>query len=609
MFIERLQVEGGFLDGLDVDLSNGLNVLIGGRGTGKTSVIELLRYCFAVPAYTDEINLISSKHAKGVLGDGRVTATINHKGQSLLISRSNTEMSPKGQTNVPFPTIFSQKEIESIGLTSEGRRKLIDKFLEFLDVDVSPNFIQIRSITRNITKVSQEIDELGISTQAISEIEKQLAELDKQLRALNPNQEDMNVKKKESDELLAKSSSINIRIKTLESYLEDFITWSDDHIESFNNLPDFGEYSSDDDQFFKKYRKAYSDLYDQLDKTTDASLVLVENLQEEIKSLNEEKVKYDEKARTLRKSIEEMQKGAGKIMREIADLKQKQKEKETIPEIIKKKKQRLKQLIVEREEFLNALDSNRESTVALRRSIISELNKKLKPHIKISMQVDAVKDEYLVALLEILKGGGLRYKEIADQIVNKISPRELIDIVESFNTEKLQHILEINKERAFKVVSTIRENGWENILTCRLEDEISFEFLDGEDYKDFNELSTGQRCTVMLPIILEQDADILILDQPEDHLDNGYITETLVKAIKDKAGKGGQLIIATHNANIPVLGEASRVVHFKSDGMRGYADHCGDLDDRASVEAITKVMEGGIEAFKLREKFYMRHFN
>ena len=51
MHIERVQIEEGFLDGLDVSFSRGLNVVIGERGTGKTSLIELVRFCFGVDGY------------------------------------------------------------------------------------------------------------------------------------------------------------------------------------------------------------------------------------------------------------------------------------------------------------------------------------------------------------------------------------------------------------------------------------------------------------------------------------------------------------------------------------------------------------------------------
>ena len=54
MYIERVQIEEGFLDGLDVSFTRGLNVIIGERGTGKTSLIELVRFCLDVQGYTRE---------------------------------------------------------------------------------------------------------------------------------------------------------------------------------------------------------------------------------------------------------------------------------------------------------------------------------------------------------------------------------------------------------------------------------------------------------------------------------------------------------------------------------------------------------------------------
>jgi hypothetical protein len=64
------------------------------------------------------------------------------------------------------------------------------------------------------------------------------------------------------------------------------------------------------------------------------------------------------------------------------------------------------------------------------------------------------------------------------------------------------------------------------------------------------------------------------------------------------------MIFSTHNANIPVLGNADRVILLGSDGTRGFVRHAGALDDPKSVDAITTVMEGGIEAFDKRAKFY-----
>jgi predicted ATPase len=105
---------------------------------------------------------------------------------------------------------------------------------------------------------------------------------------------------------------------------------------------------------------------------------------------------------------------------------------------------------------------------------------------------------------------------------------------------------------------------------------------------------------------LAEERETILLDQPEDHLDNAFIVDTLVQAIRDRAANG-QVIVATHNANLPVLGEADRVVVLASDGRHGFVAASSPLDGEDSVHAITTLMEGGREAFALRAAFYEAH--
>jgi len=130
--------------------------------------------------------------------------------------------------------------------------------------------------------------------------------------------------------------------------------------------------------------------------------------------------------------------------------------------------------------------------------------------------------------------------------------------------------------------------------------------LDGAEYKDVADLSAGQRCTVILPIVLQHHDRVLVIDQPEDHIDNAFIAETLIKSLLSRP-PGAQIIVSTHNANIPVLGQANLVVHMVSDGRNGSINVAESLDDPRSVHAITTVMEGGLEAFESRASFYSAH--
>ncbi len=93
----------------------------------------------------------------------------------------------------------------------------------------------------------------------------------------------------------------------------------------------------------------------------------------------------------------------------------------------------------------------------------------------------------------------------------------------------------------------------------------------------------------------------MLIDQPEDNLDNHFIYETVVDSILRLKSRR-QMIFITHNANIPVLGEAELVVVMNSDGQRGFVEKAGSVDECRNE--IIDLLEGGEEAFELRRKRY-----
>ena len=205
-----------------------------------------------------------------------------------------------------------------------------------------------------------------------------------------------------------------------------------------------------------------------------------------------------------------------------------------------------------------------------------------------------------------MQGSNLRYKNLARNLAEKLSPRELVDAIESENAAKIAEVGGINEDRASRLLAHLENRSLSTLLLAPLDDAVDFALLDGQEYKVTRNLSMGQRCTVVLPILLAEEREAILLDQPEDHLDNAFIVDTLVSAIRQRS-VSGQVIVATHNANIPVLGEAAQVIVLASDGRRGFVSSAGELDSDPSVQAITTLMEGGREAFSKRAEFYSDH--
>lgn len=134
------------------------------------------------------------------------------------------------------------------------------------------------------------------------------------------------------------------------------------------------------------------------------------------------------------------------------------------------------------------------------------------------------------------------------------------------------------------------------------------------DWQDITRGSPGQRTAAMLGFVLHHGDEPLVLDQPEDDLDTEWISELVVAELRASRWKR-QLIVVTHNANIPVNGDAERVVVLENQGgairvRTSLADagrtalHCGAIEVPEVRTDIQNIMEGGIRAFIQRERKY-----
>jgi hypothetical protein len=313
--------------------------------------------------------------------------------------------------------------------------------------------------------------------------------------------------------------------------------------------------------------------------------------------------RLDEQARELRRRAEELQEGAGAAARRLAELQQADGQISAFVELLKQRRARHEEIRRERSAALDELDAVREIRFRERADIGVWLTAELGPVIDIEVIRSGLQSDYASAIAAALRGSGLHYTKLAPQLASRMSPRELIEAVERDDYETIAQLGGIPDDRARRLIDHINAQGAGDLAAAPVDDAVTLRLLDGTGYKETGEMSTGQRCTVVLPILLRHSDQPLVVDQPEDHLDNAFIVGTLIHAIRTRP-ENSQLIVSTHNPNIPVLGEASRVVVLDSDGRRGFIRCDGPLDDSDVVTSITSIMEGGREAFARRASFY-----
>jgi hypothetical protein len=248
----------------------------------------------------------------------------------------------------------------------------------------------------------------------------------------------------------------------------------------------------------------------------------------------------------------------------------------------------------------------RDKISQIRERVASELQAESGPKVRIRVQRNADVLEYQRQLMDALHGSKLKNQDDILRTLSRIRPEDLAQIIGDDDLQELDTHCAFGKERGRRILDSLRAGTSPlQLEVLPIDDAVSIELnvstTTPENYKDASELSRGQKCTALLPILLARRDTPLIIDQPEDNLDNHFIYQTVVESIRRLKAQR-QMIFITHNANIPVLGEAELVVVMNSDGRRGYIEKSGSVDQ--CRRQIIDLLEGGEEAFALRRRRY-----
>ena len=611
MLIEQVQIEDGFLDGLDVQFAAGLNVLIGARGTGKTSLIELIRFALGAPAFTEDAARRGMQQALSVLQGGQVTVVLRDGQDRFVVTRGGRDEAPRSTRLIPPVTVLAQSEIEAVGAQTSGRLHLIDRFRpnrEEADKQRRHLTSTLRSLTAEIGGVRDELRSINEQVPGMQTVRSErlvaVAEqqdLFKSIEATAKDREDLAELQTYAAVLAVRSAVYERTTATLNSFRWELLRIADG-LRGIEEWPD----SAGANDLLGGVRRRSAEAAQALRNTIE----IVESAETEVQKLSEQngadRLMTEERARASRRALDELQAGAGAITRRVEILTEREAQLGALEDLGKDRATKVAELQSLRRKVFEEVEKVQAERFESRVLIANRLKDELGPEIKTDVIESGMTNDYASIIAAALRGSGLHYNALAPLLAAHMSPLELVEAVESNGFQMItEAVMEITTERAMNVIAYLRSQSLTDLIAAPVDDVVELSLLDGVDYKESDNLSIGQRCTVVLPVLLSGPGELLIIDQPEDHLDNAFITETLVERLRERK-EGDQFILASHNANIPVLGEADLVVRLSSDGRRGFVEHAGQLDAPATVRAITSVMEGGVEAFERRAMFYQR---
>ena len=175
----------------------------------------------------------------------------------------------------------------------------------------------------------------------------------------------------------------------------------------------------------------------------------------------------------------------------------------------------------------------------------------------------------------------------------------------SLSAQSPNEVSNLNLSKRFKdLLDNLNPNIQDAIQTWFPEDNLTVKFNDGKKFKDVSQGSAGQKASAILSFLLSYGSEPLILDQPEDDLDNGLISSLIVSKLHESK-KERQIIIVTHNPNIVVNGDSEYVIALEEKGQINI-NASGALQEINVRKNVCEIMEGGEIALQKR---YNRMFN
>ena len=626
------QVEHSYISGIEIKrlkhinninirLSPNLNCIVGPRGSGKSTLIESIKVAID-NATLSNTKILSKTYQK----DSEINLYYNFGDNSKYLintKKVNTKLEIKvdseQEKNISNPpkfnsTIFGQKEIYN----------LVDEDINIDTNDISPI---LKQIDNNITHDKTYIDESIIN----------------KLDEIKSLVKDLQTSKKKLSNLSQVKSEVEKTSNRLEKFRTTGILEKKEKLDKlenqFNNIRESVKLIYEIKSNLTKELELKLDNYKDLDIDKNEKLIneLNESVSKELDIIKQKLFIFNTESNQMFKSISNcilnsnLNKEINNVKKEYEKIIDDNKEIDVTKYkelVIEDKKNR--ENLIKLEQELSKLSNIKQNIKRKIDEYVEELGKLTQKRNEVVDEINS-KAENISLSIEGLSNGERWLKEIRKELGKKDSfessfrslydalfPQDKIDIAKykewlmfllTSETGDITDICSEIKDQKFKAIwnDKCKTNTLSSLFEIKLEDKININIVNGKQELNILDGSPGQKSASILAFILSQGNDPLIIDQPEDDLDNSLIIKLVVDNIR-KQKQNRQIIIVTHNPNIPVLGDAEGIIMLDRDesGSVSLRDNkkAGCIEEKTIKSGICDIMEGGIEAFKRRESKY-----
>ncbi|MGA2518207.1 MAG: hypothetical protein ABSG44_16880 [Thermodesulfobacteriota bacterium] len=624
--IRSMAISGsGFLGNLSISWNQDLNVIMGGKSVGKSAILECLRYAFAVTPRSDQSQRQELvRHALGsggkveiildrplqegkirqyrivrVWGEEPHTFQVNPE-KPLSVSPSEL-LSPNGGI-----TIFGHQEIYTVSGNEERRLALFDELLG-------------EEALRCADSVAKAVESLTTNARAILDLQAKLAKREVYGQRLKEIDQEIEVQKRDAAEGVKKVADrrgMGEGLQNATNVVRSVLAESDQRrlnllasLETAHrNLLDA---QSADTAILQEAAKVLAILQESLKVVLDDETTLFEQA---VQGLTRLDMRWQEKLRHLEKEGKQVERNVQKEPSHQDPFLKLTEERTSLSSLIAGLngiEDRLKHLRQNRKGLLQQVRDCRDAQHGLRKERADAVAKSLHGRLHLQVEFKGQKGSYREQLSSLLKGSNLSQNAIDKLVSPEATDGIALSEAAHAGSKEVQKRFGVEPEVAERLIYwlTAQESLLFELETLIPQDALRLELrIDGQ-YQPLDHLSAGQGAAAILLFLFGLRNRILIIDQPEDYLEDRFAHEEMLQILREQKGLGNQspesqVILATNDAAIPVMGDAELVIPLEVRENHAHIINQASIDHRSIRELIKTMMPGGGEAFQQRAEKY-----